>query len=432
MVAALLVREADDLAVTPRPMARRAVRRRLSRLRRRRQLKTTLGSSTLAASLFASAGLHELRIGRSSGGPVAAAEPLPTRPTLPATTTPPSTAPSPPGVPSSTTTSTVPGPGFAASWSGDLVAADPGVLYAEGRYHVYTTSALPYSVPRFAGRDLGHPGALMGDAMPERPAWVDPQDRVIWAPQVQRIGGRYVMYFAATGPDGLKCLGAAVASTPDGPFAPEAQPLHCSDHYWAIDPYPVQDGDQWYLLWRQDDHEHTTGKIVVAPLSADGLRLVGDGHTLLTGTQDWERGYGDGGIGPIENPAMVRHPDTGEWLLTWSANRWETESYATGLARCAGPLGPCERISSAEPWLRTGRDPAITTSARFGGAGGMSFVVGPDGRLYAVFHAYRGAGRDPDPRLTWAYRVDAEPGTGGYRLVEISGNQTGNVPVNGT
>jgi hypothetical protein len=250
---------------------------------------------------------------------------------------------------------------------------------------------------------------------------------------VQRIGDRYVMYFAATGGDGLKCLGAAVAPTPDGPFLPLPDPLRCSDHYWAIDPYPVQDGDDRYLLWRQDDRDHPTGRIVVAPLRADGLALAGRPHTLLTGSDDWEQGgTGTAGIGPVENPAMVRHPVTGEWLLTWSANRWETRSYATGIARCAGPLGPCERIGDGDdPWLRTSTDPAIATSAVFGGAGGMSFAVGPDGRLYAVFHAYRDAGHDPDPRLTWAYRVDVDPGTGGYRLIEVPGNQTGDAPVIG-
>ena len=91
---------------------------------------------------------------------------------------------------------------------------------------------------------------------------------------------------------------------------------------------------------------------------------------------------------------MARHPLTGELLLTWSANLWETQDYATGLAVCDGPLGPCRRTSD-RPWLRTHESVGVATSARFGGAGGLSFATAPDGHLYAVLHAYRDGGSFP-------------------------------------
>ena len=73
---------------------------------------------------------------------------------------------------------------------------------------------------------------LQSDALPGKPAWVSPSDRVIWAPAVDEIGGVYVMYFAATaGPgalnSGLKCVGAAVASMAEGPFLPLTTALVC-------------------------------------------------------------------------------------------------------------------------------------------------------------------------------------------------------------
>ncbi len=125
------------------------------------------------------------------------------------------------------------------------------------------------------------------------------------------------------------------------------------------------------------------------------------------------------GIGPIENPALARDPASGAWLLTWSANRWETRDYATGLATCRGPLGPCERVSTDAPWLRTSTDASISTGARFDGIGGLTFVAGPDDALYALFHAYRTGAEDaPGGRIGWAYRVEAAAGAG-YRLVEF-------------
>jgi GH43 family beta-xylosidase len=299
---------------------------------------------------------------------------------------------------------------------------------------VYTTSAVhcatgdceSYNVPRFTSTDLTQQGELAGDAMPTRPAWTDPDDAAIWAPQVAHIGNRYVMYFAATsgqrGTRGLKCLGAAVSATPEGPFVPLDDPLKCTPRFWNIDPYPVRDGDDWYLLWRQDDRAHATGKIVAAPLDNDGLTLADETpKTLLVGDYTWEEGHhDDAGIGPIENPAMARHPVTGDWLLTWSANRWETQDYATGLAICEGPTGPCERVSREAPWVSTSTDPAVDTEAEFGGAGGLSFVEGPDHQLYGVFHAYSGQGEAPDAsRVGWAFRVEVGVSPNQYLLVDI-------------
>ena len=105
-------------------------------------------------------------------------------------------------------------------------------------------------------------------------------------------------------------------------------------------------------------------------------------------------------------------------LLTWSANSWNTQSYATGLAVCTTPLGPCERRSHEQPWLRTSGDAAITTTAAFGGTGGLSFLTTGDGSLYAAFHAYRGTSdASTARRICWIYEV--VPSADGYRLVEF-------------
>jgi hypothetical protein len=132
---------------------------------------------------------------------------------------------------------------------------------------------------------------------------------------------------------------------------------------------------------------------------------------------------------------MVRHPITGEWLLTWSANRWETRDYATGLAICAGPLGPVERVSRESPWMRTTSDPGsgLTTAAQLGGAGGLSFVTGPGDQLYAVLHAYDGTSQAPGARrVGWAFRVEADRASShGYRLTDIDRSPVAEVSVSG-
>jgi hypothetical protein len=440
-LASLLERTTTALDVSAGDRERARVRRRLVRLYRRRRMRRAVGSSTVAAGMVAGGLRYETNRSEGSGSqPVAvdvvdeaASSGLGVPWSAPMTTMPPS--PKVVGRPHSSTWDPILGV--------DRAAADPAAIYASGRYHLYTTSAThcwgsgdchELRVPRFVTSDLSQPAQLVGDAMPDLPAWVDDDDPAIWAPSIARIGDQYVLYFAATsgrpGDGGMKCLGAAVAATPQGPFAPLPEPLERTPGYWNIDPYPVAEGDGWYLLWRQDDAANTTGKIVAARLSSDGLNVdASTQRTLLVGEYPWEEGYpqGTGGIGPSENPAMVRHPVTGEWLLTWSANRWETRDYASGLAICAGPLGPAERVSRESPWLRDSSESGsgLTTAAQLSGAGGLSFVTGPGDQLYAVLHAYDGTSQLPGaPRVGWAFRVDADRASShGYRLTDIERNQ---------
>lgn len=430
-----LLEVVGDVATDPPPAARASVRRRVAILRRRRRLRRALGSGTLAAGIVAGS-VHA----RPDGQGDSAAAPPASSPARQGAAPPPSVPAGPSSAPAGSSWSWDPGEGV------DREAADPGALYADGRFHVYSTSARhcvsgacrDYRVPHFAGHDLAAPGRLAGDAMPTLPDWVSPDDDAIWAPAAARIDDRYVLYFAATsrgsGDPAVKCLGAAVSARPEGPFDPLPDPLHCTPHYWSIDPYPVSDGHRWYLLWRQDDGDNVTGRIVAAALGPGGLALEGSTTvTLLVGAFPWEEGYpGDTpGIGPIENPAMARHPATGDWLLTWSANRWQTQEYATGLAICSGPLGPCRRISGASPWIRTSADPSIDTTARLGGAGGLSFVAGPGHQLFALLHAYRGGGQAPEARrVAWAFRVEPTGAPSGYRLIEIGRNHSAQAPVN--
>lgn len=436
---ALLERAVGDITAGSPRAARRSVRRRVALLRRRRRVRHALGSGTLAAGMVAG-GVQGRLDGQAS--PVAA----PASSVAPSSAAPGDAAPPPPA-PQGPPVAAPP----VASWTWDpgegveREAADPGALYADRAFHVYATSATHcvrgachrYRVPRFTSPDLAIPGRLDGDAMPARPGWVAPGDDDIWAPATARIGDRYVLFFSATaagsGHARLKCLGAATSTTPAGPFAPLADPLNCTPGYWSIDPYPISDGERWYLLWRQDDGANATGRIVAAPLGRNGLALAGAASTLHVGAFPWEDGDRGGapGVGPIENPAMARHPATGDWLLTWSANRWETRDYATGLALCTGPLGPCAPVGSGSPWVRTSADPGIVTSARLGGVGGLSFVVGPGGQLYAVLHAYRGGADDPVARrVAWAYRVEPSGSPAGYRLIEIARNHFAAASVN--
>ena len=67
------------------------------------------------------------------------------------------------------------------------------------------------------------------------------------------------------------------------------------------------------------------------------------------------------------------------YSLLYSGNTFESDRYATGVARCAGPLGPCTRVADRA---------VLASSAAVLGPGGAVPVVGPDGARYMVFHAW--------------------------------------------
>ena len=238
------------------------------------------------------------------------------------------------------------------------------------------------------------------DAMPARPAWVDPAESQIWAPSVARIGTRFVMYFAghhisATTDEGNdQCIGRSFASAPMGPYTPEAGPVYCgygaegaghglpasnSFGRGALDPevFRAPDG-QLYLLMALS---RTQDNIGVVKLRSDGTVPGGRNATptiLARQSMPWHDGVDDavrnGGF--LENPTMVYEPHTKTYLLFFSAGRWNTANYNTSFARCSSPLGECTQDTRG-PFLKTGNGRS--------GPGGLTAFVAANGDLRVAY-----------------------------------------------
>jgi beta-xylosidase len=96
--------------------------------------------------------------------------------------------------------------------------------------------------------------------------------------------------------------------------------------------------------------------------------LIGEPVALLSNTKEWQ--------GPlIEGPEMVVHD--GQYFLFYAGNSYAHASYAEGVARCAGPLGPC--VDSAGPVL-------VSNAAAADPGHGFVFTV--NDRWWIVYHAY--------------------------------------------
>ena len=141
--------------------------------------------------------------------------------------------------------------------------ADPTII-REGRItYAYATgdregsnSTTPY-ILMSKSTDLVHWSTATG-VMP-LPAWAVGST---WAPHVVRdptVAHRYVMYFSAKAntklpnvpDDADKCLGVAVAKSPNGPFQPQKDPLICGPRFRNIDPMAFYDkvAGKWFLYW---------------------------------------------------------------------------------------------------------------------------------------------------------------------------------------
>ncbi|HLG92571.1 MAG TPA: glycoside hydrolase family 43 protein [Acidimicrobiales bacterium] len=234
---------------------------------------------------------------------------------------------------------------------------NPFMLVGGGRYFLYSSQWGFYKpnvpVRESTRRDVWR--AAPGDqwqgateAMPRLPAWV--RAGFTWAPDVRKVGGRYVMWFTgwlAGREPRTECIGVATSSSPLGPFVGLPQPSICQlDRHGSIDPRTFVDanGKEW-LYWKSDDNADVGGtqrtSIYAQPLAPDGMTLTGSPVQILQADQAWE-----GRI--VEAPQMVLAH--GQYWLFYSGNWFNQPYYAIGVARCASAAGPCTKPFD-HPWL---------------------------------------------------------------------------------
>jgi beta-xylosidase len=252
-------------------------------------------------------------------------------------------------------------------------APDPFLLDDVGQWVLYSTQVGFLNVPVATTTDLEHWSSPV-DALPELPTWAT-WGRT-WAPGVIPRPGGFVLYFAARSTaTGGQCIGAAIATTPTGPFASSSTaPLVCQPELGgSIDPHPfVHDDGSAYLTWKADGNAiGRTSQLFAQRLGHDGLTLEGHATPLLRNDAAWETPL-------IENPALVRLER--QYVLLYSGGWWESDGYATGYATCDSPLGPCTKIMTERPLHASDHEVA--------GPGGACIVTGPAGDMWLAHHAW--------------------------------------------
>ncbi|MEU5566045.1 family 43 glycosylhydrolase [Micromonospora musae] len=284
-----------------------------------------------------------------------------------------------------------------------IVRGDDGYWYAYG-----TTDPLregerqPHRVPTARSADLVD-WTYVGDAFgpDQRPPYAA-NGAAFWAPDVRRIGDRYVMYVTVTdttvsaeGSD--YAVGAATAPTPTGPWTFADEPVVAprpgggGGWLWTIDPSQFTDVDGTNYLYYGSYY----GGISVTELTPDGLRAVGS-PTLVAVDNKFEGSY------------VLRH-DGWYYLFASTANccAGPATGYSVQVGRARSPRGPfLDRDGIALTASRTGGTPVLTQNGnRWIGTGHNGFLTDLSGQDWIVYHAIDRS----DPYLDEPFGVNERP-----------------------
>lgn len=284
---------------------------------------------------------------------------------------------------------------------------DPFVLVAKGGFVAYSTND-GLNLPMASSKDLVHWSPVMDparpgkrlDGMPVLAPWS--KAGFNWAPEVMRVGEKYVLYYTASSRKlDKQCVGAAVASDPFGPFVDTStEPLLCqADLGGTIDADAFRDSDgKLYLYYKNDGNRVGKSSAIWAQqLAPDGLSLTGQPVAIERDSKPWQQKL-------VEAPSMVRVPGGGYQLFYsggyfgWNDDQ-RISPYAMGYATCSSPLGPCKDAPD-NPVLHSFND---REAGCLSGPGHQA-IFQVAGRSFIAFHAWsatKGCRKADDKRFLY-------------------------------
>ena len=216
---------------------------------------------------------------------------------------------------------------------GQLMLADPFILEDDGWFYIYGTHA-DDGIVVYRSRDLkrwsGRCGnAANGLALHKDDVW---GEKWFWAPEVYRIGDRYIMTYSAE-----EHICYAESDSPCGPFV-QSEKRPYLDEKGIDSSIFVDDDGKAYMFWVR----FTRGNVVwVAEMTPDLRQVKSETARRLIDVQEgtWEHLMGR----VAEGPLVVKHK--GLYYLTYSCNDYRSRDYAVGVAVADSPMGPYERCA---------------------------------------------------------------------------------------
>jgi GH43 family beta-xylosidase len=248
--------------------------------------------------------------------------------------------------------------------------ADPYILQYDGTYYIYGTGGSD-GIRTYSSTDLVNwsaaKGATNGYALHKNNVW---GTRNFWAPEVYRLNNKFYMFYTAN-----ERLSMATSDYPIGPFSTPAEnqkAYHANIGEIDCHMFVDDDGTKYLYFVRFNADNH----IEVAKLS-DDMTTVDDSTITkcIEVSRSWELVHSR----VAEGPFVLKHK--GYYYLTYSANHYESQSYAVGYAYSKSPMGP---------WTKADDSPIlIGDMSNISGTGHHSFFYSPSGALYIVYHSHK-------------------------------------------
>ena len=257
---------------------------------------------------------------------------------------------------------------------------DPSIIKAsDGYFYVYTTqNNLPGNIqyiPIHKSKDLVHweyIGSVFDDS--NHPTWVP--NAKLWAPDINYINGKYVLYYSLGVWAGTydSAIGVAIADKPEGPFTDQGKVLDYTSHGVnnSIDQFYIEDNGNKYLIWG------SFHGIYAVELTDDGLAVKeGSQKIQLAGNQ-------------IEGSYIAQH--NGYFYLIGSSGsccEGKNSTYHLIFGRSKDVLGPYV-TQDGKRMLDGAGDLLLQGNSKWAGTGhNAEFVQDDEGNDWIIYHAYR-------------------------------------------
>lgn len=257
---------------------------------------------------------------------------------------------------------------------------DPSIIKAsDGYFYVYTTqNNLPGNIryiPIHKSKDLVHweyIGSVFDDS--NHPTWVP--NAKLWAPDINCINGKYVLYYSLGVWTGTydSAIGVAIADKPEGPFTDRGKVLDYTSHGVnnSIDQFYIEDNGKKYLVWG------SFYGIYAVELTDDGLAVKEGAQKIqLAGNQ-------------MEGSYIAKH--NGYFYLIGSSGsccEGKTSTYHLIFGRSKNVLGPYV-TQDGKRMLDGAGDLLLQGNSKWAGTGhNAEFVQDDEGNDWIIYHAYR-------------------------------------------
>ena len=308
--------------------------------------------------------------------------------------------------------------GAAAPYDGEtytnpvVAGADPDVLYYDGTYYLYNRISAGNAVFSVStSPDLVHWTARRTVFWHTN----DAETRSYMSPNVFYHDGVFYLFYAALNKNGENRVWYATATSPYGPFLPQAaqKPLHDIAEIGGH-PYRDDDGRLYMSFVRFGGGNHIWLEEVTMQ---DGVvtPVVGTATLAVSPTEAYENdGYGS----IAEGGVLYKH--NGLYYMIYASGHYKGH-YGESYAVAEQILGPYTKYAYNE---------ILPHNAAVDGVGDGIFVPSPDGKeLFMVYHSHAEPGK-VEPRQTCIDRVKFVPDeNGGPDILTVYGPTTTAQPV---